>query len=54
MAKTLQWLTGKGLAIGQPKTAKSRRFIALSPDAVALLHEIRGRQIAEQVAVADA
>ena len=54
VSKTLQWLTGKGLSVGQPKTAKSRRSIALSPDAVALLHEIRGRQIAQQVAVAEA
>jgi integrase len=54
VVKTLQWITGKGLAEGQPKTDKSRRSIALSPEAVALLHEIRGRQIGQQVEVAEA
>ena len=54
VVKTLQRLSGKGLVEGQPKTAKSRRAISLSPDAVALFHEIRGRQIAQQVAVAEA
>ena len=54
VVKTLQRISGKGLVEGQPKTARSRRSIALSPDAVALLHEIRGRQIAQQVAVAEA
>ncbi|MCI0830822.1 MAG: site-specific integrase, partial [Chloroflexi bacterium] len=37
----------------QPKTARSRRSIALSPDAVALLHEIRGRQIGQQITVGE-
>ena len=39
---------------GQPKTERSRRSIALSPDTVALLHEIRGRQITQQLEVSDA
>jgi len=54
VVKTLQWVTGKGLAVGRPKTDKSHRANALSPDAVALLHELRGRQIGQQVGVAEA
>ena len=38
----------------QPKTEQSRRSIALSADPVALLHEIRGRQITDQLEVSDA
>jgi len=53
VVKTLQRVSGKGLIEGQPKTARSRRSIALSPDAVALLHEIRGRQIGQQVEVGE-
>ena len=34
---------------GQPKTAKSRRSIALSPQTIALLHAIRGKQLAQQL-----
>ena len=39
---------------GQPKTERSRRSIALSADTVALLHEIRGKQITQQLEVVDA
>ena len=53
VVRTLQRLSGQGLVVGQPKTSKSRRAIALSPDAVALLHEIRGRQIAQQLTVGE-
>lgn len=53
VVKTLQRISGHGLVEGQPKTARSRRSIALSPDAVALLHEIRGRQIAQQIALGE-
>lgn len=45
VTRTLQRIKGKGLVEGQPKTAKSRRLIALGPNAVSLLHEARGRQI---------
>jgi len=54
VVKTLQRLSAKGLVSGQPKTARSRRTIALDPDAVDLLHEIRGRQIAQQMDVGEA
>lgn len=53
VVKTLQRISGKGLIESQPKTSRSRRSIALSPDAVALLHEIRGRQIGQQMTVGE-
>jgi integrase len=49
VVQTLQRITGHGLVEGQPKTARSRRSIALSPQAVDLLHTIRGRQIEQQL-----
>jgi integrase len=42
VVRTLQRIAGTGLMEGQPKTARSRRSIALSPQAVKLLHAIRG------------
>lgn len=54
VVKTLQRISGKGLVEGQPKTARSRRSIALSPDAIALLHEIRGHQIVQQSTLSEA
>ena len=50
---TLQRISGYGLVEGQPKTAKSRRSIALSPDTVALMHDIRGRQMEQRLSVGD-
>ena len=46
---TLQRITGYGLVEGQPKTARSRRSIALSPQATDVLHSIRGQQIEQQL-----
>ena len=54
VVNTLQRIAGYGLVEGQPKTAKSRRFIALSPDTVDLMHGIRGRQIEQRLSVGDA
>jgi integrase len=54
VVNTLQRITGQGLMNGQPKTERSRRSIALSPDTVSLLHEIRGKQMTQQLEVADA
>lgn len=54
VVKTLQRITGHGLVEGQPKTVKSRRSIALSPEAVNLLHAIRGRQIEQRLSAGDA
>jgi integrase len=49
VVKTLQHLKGVGLMEGQPKTARSRRSIALSPQAVNLLHAIRNQQVTDQL-----
>jgi integrase len=49
VVKTLQRIKGHGLVEGQPKTERSRRSIALDPEAVALLHAIRGQQVAQQL-----
>ena len=54
VVKTLQIIVGKGLQEGQPKTARSRRSIALSPAAVDLLNSIRGRQVEQRLGVGDA
>ena len=50
---TLQRITGKGLVEGQPKTARSRRSIALSPVAVSVLHGVRGQQMEQQLEARD-
>ena len=49
VVNTLQRITGHGLIEGQPKTARSRRSIALAPDVVEVLHGIRGRQIEQHL-----
>ena len=51
--RTLQRITGHGLVEGQPKTQRSRRPISLSPNAVDLLHGVRGTQIEHQLAYGD-
>ena len=45
VVQTLQRLDGKGLVIGSPKTARSRRTVALSPNTVALFRKVRTRQL---------
>jgi integrase len=49
LVETLQRIKGYGLVEGRPKTARSRRSIALSPQAVDVLHANRGRQIEQQL-----
>jgi integrase len=49
VVKTLQRIKGHGLVEGQPKTERSRRSISLGPEAVSLLHAIRGKQIEQQL-----
>lgn len=49
VVRTLQRITGYGLVEGQPKTQKSRRSIALSPEAIDILHAIRNQQMAQQL-----
>ena len=53
VVRTLQRVSGHGLVEGQPKTARSRRSISLSPKTISLFHEIRGRQIAQQLDVGE-
>lgn len=45
---TLQRITGQGLVAGTPKTPSSRRPIALGAAAIAMLHAVRGKQLALQ------
>lgn len=54
IVETLQRISGKGLVQGQPKTPRSRRSVALAPDAVGLLHSVRGRQIEQRIAAGSA
>jgi integrase len=54
VVETLQRITGRGLVVGQPKTARSRRSIALSPEAVKVLESIRDCQITQRLLQADA
>lgn len=51
---TRQRITGRGIMVGQPKTARSRRVIALSPDCVALFRTIRGSQVLQKASYGDA
>ncbi len=53
VVNTLQRITGYGLVDGQPKTLRSRRLTALSPESVELLHDVRGRQIEQQLELGD-
>lgn len=49
VVRTLQRITNHGLVQGQPKTDRSRRSIDLAPAAVALLHDVRGTQMEQQL-----
>jgi integrase len=49
VVKTLQRIKGHGLVEGQPKTERSRRSIALDPEAVSLLRAIRNQQVTQQL-----
>ena len=53
VVETLQRLTGQGLAVGQPKTARSRRSISLSPEAIKLLESVRDYQTAQRLLMGD-
>lgn len=54
VVKNLGRITGKGLVSRNPKTSRSRRSLALSPATVNLLHEVRGKQIAQQSMIGEA
>jgi integrase len=53
VVRTLHRVNGLGMVEGQPKTAKSRRSVVLSPEAVQVLHAVRGRQIEERTSAGD-
>ena len=46
---TLQRIKGHGLVEGQPKTGRSRRSVALSPEAIEALQSVRGVQIGQRL-----
>jgi integrase len=54
VVSTLQRIYGKGLLEGQPKTAKSRRSLALSARALAGLKRIRRQQAEQKLAAGSA
>ena len=49
VTQTLHRLSSKGFIFGKPKTAKSRRTIALPPTVCILLRQLKERQIAERL-----
>ena len=53
IVKNIGRINGKGLISRNPKTNRSRRSLALSPPAVKLLHEVRGKQLAYQSIAGD-
>ena len=54
VVRTLQRISGKGLMEGQPKTARSRRSIALDSSAVEILKNLRTRQLEQRLFVGSA
>jgi integrase len=52
--RQLQWLTGQGPSFSEPKSAKSRRMIALPTSAVVALRAHRIRQLEERLALGPA
>jgi len=49
--RTLHQLNNRDFVIGQPKTAKGRRLIALSPSTIAVLREHRDEQVKQRQAI---
>jgi integrase len=54
VVETLQRITGQGLVVGQPKTARSRRSIALSPEGLKVLEFVRDCQTTQRLLLGDA
>jgi integrase len=52
--QTAQWLPRQGFIFRQPKTAKSRRAVALSPETVRRLRQHRQRQLEERLSLGPA
>lgn len=53
VVRTLLRISGHGLVEGVPKTARSRRSIALWQGSIDVLHAIRGRQMENQLTAGD-
>ena len=49
ITRTARFFKAEGIVYGQPKTARSRRRVALSPDQVAVLRECRRRQLEDRL-----
>ncbi|MQF69588.1 site-specific integrase [SAR202 cluster bacterium AD-804-J14_MRT_500m] len=54
IVQSLQRLKGHGLVLQPPKSAKSRRSIALDPETVSTLRELRGVQLLQEMEFAEA
>jgi integrase len=52
--QTCQWLPGQGFIFRQPKTSRSCRAVALSPDTVQRVRQHRHRQLEERLLVGPA
>ena len=49
VVNTLQRIPGHGMVDGQPKSSRSRRSLAISPESVALLNDVRKQQVEHQL-----
>jgi hypothetical protein len=49
VARTARFFSGRGVVFGQPKTHRSRRPVALSPETVRVLTEHRRQQLTERL-----
>jgi len=49
IARTARFFSGRGVVFGQPKTHRSRRPVALSPQTVRVLREHRRQQLTERL-----
>lgn len=52
--RVLQYISGQGLTLREPKTSRSRRRVALSPETVSVLTEHRRRQLERRLALGSA
>lgn len=53
IVETLQRITGRGVVVGQPKTARFRRSIALSPEAISVLETMKDYQLTQRLLFGD-
>ena len=49
ITRTARFFKGQGIVYGQPKSHRSRRRVALSPEQVAVLRECRRRQLEDRL-----